>query len=77
MSMGDELKWLIKEMGECILRVVIFLPHVVSLTSFMYNPVILQCFLSCICLCNKSKWHLPSFVRFSFLHSVALLVLLA
>ena len=35
--MGDELRWLIKEMGGCISRVVIFLPHVVSLTLLMYT----------------------------------------
>lgn len=36
--MGNEvIKWLIKEMSGCISRVVIFLPHVVSLTLFMYT----------------------------------------
>ena len=46
MPMGDELKWLLKEGGGHIFK-----------SCRYFSP-----FLSCACLCNNTKWCLPSFV---------------
>ena len=68
MPMGDELKWLKEEVGVFSESCDISLQnmptsHTVSLALFIYaccDSAILL--LSCACLCNNSKWCLPSFV---------------
>ena len=57
MPMGDELKWLLKEGGgrifvSCDIFLKIRSPHMQLVYPLLFaHAVILQCLLSCACLC--------------------------
>ena len=74
--MGDELKWLLKEGGGHIFESSFENTpnsHAFSPAACTDSAMLL---LACVCLCNNTKWCLPSFLV-PPLNSAASLVLLA